>query len=358
MLPSFMPQFIANFIAKLSYCIFNFDFLYDYVSLNLINVQFSFSYSQPSFYIDLMNITSGSTLVNIQGNLMTLLHILILHCIVMIMHYFIRHKQSLPWYLRWIRNLKEFMTFGVYIQFVTSSCLLVCLISSTEIMRFDHSEVIYTISLCFAFVVMMMLLVYFLFVVCKWHEYRDNSKFIHIKYTKQLFDSIRETKEARTFIIKYLFQRIIFCLIAVLWTSTNTYSKLSVYSCFQLVFFIYTLLLRPFNNVKDNLLEIVNEVHYAVLTFLLLFMNNESDWSQTMEIAYIAIIISNSIIVCLISLTFLLKSLCSWITTGNVIPLRFSYIKEIASQLKNNICPETSNFKDTSNEIRKRWNFC
>ena len=140
MLPHFMPQFIVDFIAKLNYCIFSFDFLYNYISLNLINVKFSLSYSQPSDYIDLMNITSGSTLINIQGNMMTLLQIASLHLAILSLHYFIRHKQSLPWYLRWIRRLKEFMTFGVYIQYATSSCLLVCLISSTEIQRFDHSK--------------------------------------------------------------------------------------------------------------------------------------------------------------------------------------------------------------------------
>ena len=113
MLPHFMPQFIVDFISKLNYWIFSFDFLYDYISLNFINVKFSLSYMQPSEYIDSMNITSGSTLINIQGNIMTLLQIASLHLVILSLHYFIRHKQSLPWYLRWIRRLKEFMTFGI-----------------------------------------------------------------------------------------------------------------------------------------------------------------------------------------------------------------------------------------------------
>ena len=140
MLPHFMPQFIEDFIAKLNYCIFSFSFLYDFISLKLFNIQFSLSYNQPTYYIDLMNIKSGSTLINIQGNLITLLQIASLHLTILILHYFIRHKQNLPWYLRWVRRLKEFMTFGVYIQYATSSCLLMCLISSTEIQRFDFSN--------------------------------------------------------------------------------------------------------------------------------------------------------------------------------------------------------------------------
>ena len=317
MLPHFMPQFIVDFIAKLNYCIFSFDFLYNYVSLHLVNVQFNFSYIQPSYYIDLMDITSGSTLINIQGNIITLLQIASLHLLILLLHYFIRHKQSLPWYLKCIRKLKEFMTFGVYIQFATSSCLLICLVSSTEIQRFNHSKTIYAISLSFAIVITLLVFGYLLFTVCKWYECRDNVKFKAIKYTGQLFDSIRETNAARTFIIKYLFQRITFCLIAALWVPSNTYPKLGIYSSLQLVFFIYTVVLRPFDNVKDNLLEIVNEGHYVVLTSSLLFLNSESKWSQTMEIAYIAIIFSNNIVVCLIALIFLIKSASRSVMRGN-----------------------------------------
>ena len=145
---------------------------------------------------------------------------------------------------------------------------------------------IYIVSLSFAFVLISMIFVYLLFVVYKWYEWRDSNKFKNIKYTKQLFDSIRETNAARTFIVKYLYQRITFCLIASLWMPSNTYPKLGIYSFLQILFFVYTVVIRPFNNVKDNLLEIVNELHYVVLTCSLLFLNYESNWNQTLEIIY------------------------------------------------------------------------
>ena len=123
------------------------------------------------------------------------------------------------------------------------------------------------------------------------YECRDSNKFKKIKFTKQLFDSIKETNAARTFVIKYLFQRITFCLIAALWMPSSTYPKLGIYCFLQILFFIYTVLLRPFDNVKDNLLEIVNEIHYVVLTCSLLFLNYESEWNQTLEIVYNQIIL-------------------------------------------------------------------
>ena len=145
---------------------------------------------------------------------------------------------------------------------------------------------IYIVSLSFAFILISMMFAYLLFTVYKWYECIDINNFKNIKYTKQLFDSIKETKAARSFAVKYLFQRIIFCLIAALWMPSNTYPKLGIYSLLQLLFFVYTVVLRPFNNVKDNLLEIVNEIHYVILTCSLLFLNYESEWNQVFEIAY------------------------------------------------------------------------
>ena len=193
---------------------------------------------------------------------------------------------------------------------------------------------IYTVSLSFAFVLISMMFVYLLFAVYKWYECRDNNNFKNIKYTKQLFDSIRETNAARTFIVKYLFQRITFCLIAALWMPSNTYPKLGIYSLLQLVFFVYTVVLRPFNNVKDNLLEIMNELHYVILTCSLLFLNYEYNWNQTLEIIYIAVIFSNNITVFLIALIFLFKLLFSCIIKGKNKLLTFRNIKEITSKFK------------------------
>ena len=319
MLPYFMPQFIQDFIAKLNYCMFSFSFLYNYISLHLFNVEFQMTYEQQSYYIDLMDIKSGSSLINIQGNLLTLLQIIWCHIVILIIHYFIWKKQNLPWYLKWIRTFKNFMTFGIYIQYATSSVLLVWLISSTEIQRFDHSTTTYTISLSFAFIIQFMVFSYFLFTIYKWYQWRDVENFRAIKYTKQLFDSIKESNISRTFIIKYLFQRILFWLMAALWNPSNTYPKIGVYSLIQLIFFLYTVILRPFNNIKDNLLEIVNEVHYVVLTSSLLFLNYESRWSQVKEIVYLAIIFSNNIIVCIISLIFFSTLSGKLLIKGNLI---------------------------------------
>ena len=318
MLPYFIPQFLQNFIAKLNYCIFSFSFLYNYISQHLVNVEFKITFDQPSYYFGLMDIRSGSNLINIQGNLLTLFKIIWIHLLFLSINYWLRNKHILPWYLKWIRTFKNFMTFGIYIQYATSSVLLVWLISSTEIQRFDHSTTTYTISLSFAFIIQFIVFSYFLFAIYKWYQWRDVEKFRAIKYTKQLFDSIKESNISRTFIIKYLFQRILFWLMAALWNPSNTYPKIGVYSLIQLIFFLYTVILRPFNNIKDNLLEIVNEVHYVVLTSSLLFLNYESNWSQVKEIVYLAIIFSNNIIVCLISLIFLIKAASKSVINGKI----------------------------------------
>lgn len=58
--------------------------------------------------------------------------------------------------------------------------------------------------------------------------------------------------------------------------------------------------LRPFKLAKDNLLEIVNEVFFSSMIFMLCIYNDRSKWSNTSETAYLMLIMSNSGIIMLI----------------------------------------------------------
>ena len=43
---------------------------------------------------------------------------------------------------------------------------------------------------------------------------------------------------------------------------------------------LYTIIIRPFKEVKDNVIEIINEIGYTILISLLLYYNKESNWSE------------------------------------------------------------------------------
>jgi len=69
----------------------------------------------------------------------------------------------------------------------------------------------------------------------------------------------------------------------------------------QLLYMATHFALRPMGEVKDQLLEMVNEVIYATLVVILAVWTQESDWSNLHASLYIWLMISNNIVFWVIS---------------------------------------------------------
>ena len=132
---------------------------------------------------------------------------------------------------------------------------------------------------------------------------------VQIVYTKQLFDGTKYTNKARFNVVKYLMQRFIFWMIAALCNSDGYLIKIIVYCFIQFWCFLYVVLVRPFQEFKDNLLEFIIEIHYLALWLFLIYLNSQERWTTIFEIIYICIIISNNILFALFSLIFAIKAI-------------------------------------------------
>uniref|UniRef100_A0A7S3KMM6 Uncharacterized protein n=1 Tax=Euplotes crassus TaxID=5936 RepID=A0A7S3KMM6_EUPCR len=68
--------------------------------------------------------------------------------------------------------------------------------------------------------------------------------------------------------------------------------------------------MRSFVNLKDRLVEIVNEIVYYILIFILLIFNDRFEWTRFVKYLYLVLVFSNLIVtfgVGLISLFALTK---------------------------------------------------
>ena len=77
----------------------------------------------------------------------------------------------------------------------------------------------------------------------------------------------------------------------------------------QVSYLIIIIIIRPFQEKTNNLVEIVNELVLTILISLLLFYNKSSRWNTTIEDIFIYSIMSNSIVVSLIFMTSLIYSI-------------------------------------------------
>ena len=100
--------------------------------------------------------------------------------------------------------------------------------------------------------------------------------------------------------------------------------KISVYSIIQFVYLIIVLVMRPFEFVKDYLLDLVNETIYLVLCLMLIYWNKSERWNSVVENTYICIIIANNLFI--ITVAFM-----SWIKRKKKFKKSSVQSKDIAS---------------------------
>ena len=112
----------------------------------------------------------------------------------------------------------------------------------------------------------------------------------------KLFNGLKPQWKHRLYPSTLLIRRTIFVAFLIWLVIVQSRVLIAILSFIQLIYLIYISYLRPYVEAKDNIIEIMNEVYFLLLLFLLIFFNSESDWSSITTSAYMWTISSNSIV--------------------------------------------------------------
>ena len=88
-----------------------------------------------------------------------------------------------------------------------------------------------------------------------------------------------------------------------------------MFACIHVATFAFTLIVRPFQHIKDNLIEVVNDASYAAMTLILLKFNKEEDWNKTIAVIGVYFLLGSTSLTVLIQICFLIASIISCIKT-------------------------------------------
>ena len=83
----------------------------------------------------------------------------------------------------------------------------------------------------------------------------------------------------------------------ILCQKTPQIVKSSVLSTLQLCYLTFIIIVRPFSFTKDNIIGIINEVLFFILSFGLWYLNEKKRWNKILTSAYTWIISFNSMII-------------------------------------------------------------
>ena len=128
----------------------------------------------------------------------------------------------------------------------------------------------------------------------------------------EFFNGLKSMKRFKFYTVILISRRTIFIVVLICLVSTSSILVISILSILQLIYLLYLVILRPFWEIKCNIIEIINEIWFSSLIIYLLYFNTEKRWTSLPISIYIWLIASNNISIFLIVLSNHSFHLYSW----------------------------------------------
>ena len=139
---------------------------------------------------------------------------------------------------------------------------------------------------------MIIIIIYFVFTQNKDSEELSpdkRNKFAH------LFNGVSPDKKSRLYIAILQIRRAVFVALLITIGPISSTLIISILVGLEAIYLLTLILIRPFELVKCNIIEIVNEVYFFTMLASLLKFNSIESWEGTPTIIYTWFISSNSI---------------------------------------------------------------
>ena len=75
----------------------------------------------------------------------------------------------------------------------------------------------------------------------------------------------------------------------------NIHAKLTLFNLLQFLSLLYVIIIRPFDSVKDNILEILNDTLFFWFSLMISILKNESQWNTSLSNLVLSIIMVNGL---------------------------------------------------------------
>ena len=260
-----------------------------------------FGYKLNDSQLNLLDLNSDSTTYNILSLTILIFAISLFHSLVFILYKLCFNNSSErrnSWLTKtsnWIVNKTfKILTFGLYIRIILEMTQLLLIVSVHEVYHFEFSETAKIISLITSVITQIILLGLFsLMLIMSFSTYSKNDTDHNL--LGELFSGIKMEKMFKNNSPVSFLRRAAFVAILITLISFSEKMIVIVLSVFQLVYAIYSVFIRPYEELKWNLINILNEIYFLILLCLLIFWNKENDWNSIKKSICIWILWSNSL---------------------------------------------------------------
>ena len=298
---AFIPEDIKTVVKGLDF----WTNIYEYIPYKENGLFFSFF---KSFEFDLTNpplrdleINYNSTFANMYSFIAWLMLLILFYLIILLLNkLFSKWKENKScWYralYKIVSKITAIMTFSVFIRNFLEITQFVMLSSINELHVFDTSSLLRIVSLIYAMLMIFAFLWTFgttLFLT--FSSYKTNEG--HHSMLGELINSLQNNTKSKFYAVLILTRKLFFVLVLVILDSIESKKIIFILSCFQVGYTAYVAVVRPYNSIKLNIYEIINEVDYTLHLICLMFFNTKDDWNDISTSIYMWTLAINAMIV-------------------------------------------------------------
>ena len=207
-----------------------------------------------------------------------------------------------------------FLTFTLYIRLMMEAFLFMAISTVSELHHFDTSSSVTIGSLVFGFIFALLLVAFvslIMFEIIRAHPELNSTR--QWMFT-ELFNGIKNSTEARLYPLLLVLSHVLCVFIVIVFHYFSLQLKIGLFSLVQILFCAYLIKSRPFDERRDNISQIINQVLYCILCLSLFHLKDREDWGEVIESIFI---------ICLLSGPFF----CSFLTLFAAIKLLFTKLK-------------------------------
>ena len=290
-------------MSGFSFAMFSFNFV-PVLNLSIMKkVSNWLDYDLDDDYLKTIGMKSGSTFINNFNTFLILSFIIILNIVFWVLYKFlVKAFKPYPKLTKFVQWVSKLLTLSIYIGMMLESNQFWLITSIYEIKLIQTNNSGRLTSFVIAW---WLLIVWIKFTtVVIWRTISSMRQESHLLQTtfEELFKEKKNSKTAKFHSISQIIRSTLIILFLMMLDFLNIYIKLAVFLIFNLSYFIYIVFTRSMVSIKENFIEIQNEILLFILTWILFFWNQKSDWSKTIEYVFIELITTSSVIIFFISL--------------------------------------------------------
>jgi cysteine-rich repeat protein len=174
----------------------------------------------------------------------------------------------------------------VYIRIILQDFQPLTIIAASKLNKTDFSTDESVLSYALAAGVQVSCVGIFMLGLALWSYYRNNKEIPCTSWFSEFFVNQKNTKMARLYNVLLMSRRLFFSIWIFTFMSMSKFSYVLILVLYQISHLVLISIIRPFNNVKDNIVELIWEAIFTPMLFGLLHFNVKDKWDNTITSVY------------------------------------------------------------------------